>query len=118
MKGILTRKGFRCKKCGNLTFPYALSCIACGSTEGGTDSLSFRGEVFTFTIDYLHSSLVPPTTMIVAEMEGGGRVYLQGTDDLQKEVKVGTPVELTLRILHYGEDGNTPVYFWKLRGAR
>jgi uncharacterized OB-fold protein len=118
MKGILTRTGFRCKRCANLTFPFAPSCITCGSTEGGPDTLSFRGEVFTFTIDYLHPSLVPPTTMIVAEMEGGGRVYLQGTDDLQKEVKVGTPVELTLRILHYGEDGNTPVYFWKFRGAR
>jgi hydroxymethylglutaryl-CoA synthase len=53
--------------------------------------------------------------MLVIDLEGGGRVYLQGTDTADGEIGVGTPVELTFRRLH--EAGGNRNYFWKARPA-
>jgi len=116
MTELWQRKGFRCSRCSSLTFPLGPACIVCGSEEGYPERISDTGEIFTYTIDYLNPSLDPPTTMIVGEMEGGGRVYLQGTGDLAHKVEIGNRFRMTLRVLHYGSDGKTPVYFWKARG--
>jgi uncharacterized OB-fold protein len=53
--------------------------------------------------------------MLVIDLDGGGRVYLQGTDTGEGEIQVGTPVVLTFRRLH--ESGGNRNYFWKARPA-
>lgn len=69
--------------------------------------------MFTFTRDHLVPSPDPPTIMAAADLDGGGRFYAQVTDADPSAVEVGTPVELTFRRLHEGEDCVN--YFWKLR---
>lgn len=107
--------GIRCLTCQAISYPAQSRCHICSSERVQPQHIQTNGEVFTFTIDYLHDSLSSPTTMIVADLAGGGRVYLQGTDDLAHDVKIGLPVELAFRRIHDGEDGRTPHYFWKLR---
>lgn len=108
----------RCGACSAITFPAQGRCHVCGSDRVNPETISMQGDVFTFTIDHLHDSLSSPTTMIVADMQGGGRVYLQGTDDLAHDVSIGRPVEMVFRRIHDGEDGRSPHYFWKLRSRQ
>ena len=57
----------------------------------------------------------PPTVMVAADLEGGGRFYAQLTDADPDAVAIGMPVELTFRRLHEGEGYVN--YFWKFRPA-
>lgn len=107
--------GVRCQDCQAVSYPAQNRCHVCSSDRVQPQTIQNHGEVFTFTTDHLHDSLSQPTTMIIADLAGGGRVYLQGSDDLAHDVKIGLPVELAFRRIHDGEDGRTPHYFWKLR---
>jgi uncharacterized OB-fold protein len=69
--------------------------------------------VFTFTIDNLAQVAEHPMPMVVADLDGGGRIYLQGTDCAEGEIAIGARVELTFRRLHEG--GGNRNYFWKVR---
>jgi uncharacterized OB-fold protein len=53
--------------------------------------------------------------MLVIDLDGGGRVYLQGTDSAEDEITVGARVALTFRRLH--ESGGNRNYYWKARPA-
>jgi len=109
--------GSRCPACGTVQFPIARVCIKCKSRDGLVEhKLARRGTVFTFTIDHLIPNIEHPLSMIVVDLEGGGRVYLQATDAADTEVQVGAPVELTFRRLHEG--GGNHNYFWKARPPR
>jgi hydroxymethylglutaryl-CoA synthase len=106
----------RCEACGLVQYPQARVCLACGARDRMAEQkLGRRGTVFTFTIDHLAQVPEHPLPMVVVDLEGGGRLYLQMTDAAEGEVKVGTPVELTFRRLHEG--GGNRNYFWKARPA-
>jgi 3-hydroxy-3-methylglutaryl CoA synthase/uncharacterized OB-fold protein len=108
--------GSRCEACGLVQYPQARVCIGCHAQERLVEhKLARRGSVFTFTIDNLAPVAEHPMPMLVIDLEGGGRVYLQGTDAAEGEIAVGTPVELTYRRLH--EAGGNRNYFWKARPA-
>ena len=108
--------GSRCEACGLVQYPQARVCVGCRAQERLVDhKLQKRGSVFTFTIDNLAPVLEHPMAMVVADLDGGGRVYLQGTDTAEGEIKVGAPVALTFRRLH--EAGGNRNYFWKVRPA-
>ncbi len=77
--------------------------------------LAKAGTVFTFTIDNLAQVAEHPMPMVVVDLDGGGRVYLQGTDCAEGEITVGARVRLTFRRLH--EAGGNRNYFWKVRPA-
>jgi uncharacterized OB-fold protein len=51
--------------------------------------------------------------MVVVDLDGGGRLYVQMTDCTPDDVKIGAAVELTYRRLHAG--GENYNYFWKAR---
>ncbi|HZP41062.1 MAG TPA: OB-fold domain-containing protein [Candidatus Binatia bacterium] len=109
--------GSRCEACGLVQYPQARVCLGCRAQDRMAErKLAKRGTVFTFTIDNLAPSLEHPMPMAVVDLDGGGRLYLQVTDAADGEVKVGTPVELTFRLLHVSADGNRN-YFWKARPA-
>jgi uncharacterized OB-fold protein len=55
----------------------------------------------------------PPTVMVAADLEGGGRFYTQLTDVDPDAVTFDLPVELTFRRFHEG--GGLANYFWKFR---
>ena len=55
----------------------------------------------------------PPTVMVSADLEGGGRFYTQLTDCDPATVAFEQPVELCFRRIHEGE--GIINYFWKFR---
>jgi uncharacterized OB-fold protein len=106
--------GSRCESCGLVQYPMARVCLGCKARERMVDhKLARRGTVFTFTIDNLAPVAEHPMPMLVIDLEGGGRVYLQGADTAADEIAVGTPVVLTFRRLH--ESGGNRNYYWKAR---
>lgn len=105
--------GQRCADCGAVSYPRRHLCWRCSSGRLTDHRLGRRGRVFTFTRDHLVPSPDPPTVMVAADLDGGGRFYAQLTDADPARVAIGMPVELTFRRLHEGEDYVN--YFWKLR---
>ncbi len=109
--GLIAR---RCRRCGAVEFPCNRVCGRCRAKDEVEDfPLARRGRVFTFTHDYLVPTPNPPTTMAIADLDGGGRFYGQVTDCPAAAVHIGMPMELVLRRLHEG--GGMYNYFWKLR---
>jgi hydroxymethylglutaryl-CoA synthase len=108
--------GSRCEACGLVQYPQALVCIGCQARERMTDAkLAKTGTVFTYTIDNLAQVPEHPMPMVVGDLDGGGRVYLQGTDCAEGDIAIGARVRLTFRRLH--EAGGDRNYFWKVRPA-
>lgn len=105
--------GQRCEDCGAICYPRRHLCWQCASPRLAEHRLARRGRVFTFTKDHLVPNPDPPTIMVVADLEGGGRFYAQLTDCDPARVEVGLPVELTFRRIHEGE--GLVNYFWKFR---
>ena len=105
--------GQRCAACGAVQYPRRHVCWQCSGKELGEQRLSRRGRVFTFTKDHLVPSPDPPTVMVAADLEGGGRFYTQLTDGDPDAVTFDLPVELTFRRFHEG--GGLVNYFWKFR---
>jgi 3-hydroxy-3-methylglutaryl CoA synthase len=104
----------RCAVCGDISFPRQRVCRQCRAKDQMVDfPLGRRGTVYTFTRDHLFPNPDPPTAMLVADLDGGGRFYGQMTDAPAAVAKIGLRVELTFRRLHEG--GGYYNYFWKLR---
>lgn len=108
--------GSRCEACGLVQYPQARVCVGCRARDRMVDAkLAKTGAVFTFTIDHLAQVPEHPMPMVVVDLDGGGRVYLQGTDCAEGDIAVGRRVRLTFRRLH--EAGGNRNYFWKVRPA-
>jgi hydroxymethylglutaryl-CoA synthase len=109
--------GSRCTACGLVQYPQNRVCHGCQAAEQMQEhKLAKQGVVFTYTIDNLFSQAAEhPMPMVIADLDGGGRVYLQGTDAAEGEIDVGTRVRLTYRRLH--EANGNRNYFWKVRPA-
>jgi len=107
--------GQRCAECDAVSYPRRHLCWRCSSARLAEYRLSRRGRVFTFTRDFLVPNPDPPTVVVSADLEGGGRFFAQLTDADPSAVAVDMPVELTFRRIHEGED--LVNYFWKFRPA-
>jgi len=107
--------GQQCQDCGAVSYPRRHLCWQCSSTKLVEYRISRRGRVFTFTKDHLVPNPDPPTVMVSADLEGGGRFYGQLTDCDPATVTFEMPVELCLRRIHEGEGFVN--YFWKFRPA-
>jgi hydroxymethylglutaryl-CoA synthase len=105
--------GQKCQDCGAVSYPRRHLCWQCSSARLADHRMSRRGRVFTFTRDHLMPSPDPPTVMIAADLEGGGRFYGQLTDCDPASVTFEAPVELCFRRIHEGD--NLVNYFWKFR---
>ncbi|PWU23381.1 MAG: hypothetical protein C5B48_08670 [Candidatus Rokuibacteriota bacterium] len=105
--------GQRCTHCGAVSYPRRQLCWQCSSNDLADYKISRRGKVFTFAKDHLVPNPDPPTIMVSADLDGGGRFYAQLTDCDPSAVDFELPVELGLRRIHEG-DGLIN-YFWKFR---
>ena len=105
--------GQKCVACGAVQYPRRHGCWQCSGKDLAEHRLSRRGRVFTFTKDHLVPSPDPPTVMMAADLDGGGRFYTQMTDGDPATVDFDMPVELTFRRFHEG--GELVNYFWKFR---
>ncbi len=106
----------RCQECGTRHLPPERVCLRCGAVDrmGREPLAGVKGTIVTFTLDYLAYSVAPPTIVIVANLDGGGRIQCELTDVDPKSVAVGDRVELTFRRLYSTADG-VHNYFWKAR---
>ncbi len=100
--------GSVCKKCGYQTFPPRADCPECMSPDFSFKEYSGRGEIYTFT----RTTAAPvgfediaPYTIIVVELEGGGRlVAWQGESLTEEDVRIGTKVQVVPRMWEKGEE--------------
>lgn len=105
--------GQKCLDCGAVSYPRRHLCWKCSSSKLADHKISRHGRVFTFTKDHLVPNPDPPTVMVSADLDGGGRFFAQLTDCDPATVGFEMPVELTFRRIHEGEDYVN--YFWKFR---
>ena len=98
----LLLKAARCKKCKCETFSKV--------------QLSKTGNVYAFTAEHYFPSSFPPITMVIVDLDGGGRMTVQQTDTLLPEknkMEIGVNVKLVLRKMI--ENDAKPNYFWKAK---
>jgi len=107
--------GGKCRNCGYITTLALRVCPNCRKKDQFENMrLARRGIVFTFTQEWYYPSPEPPTTLAVVDLDGGGRVYCQMTDCSDPGmVKIGMPVEMTVRKYHEALD--LPHYYWKCK---
>ncbi|NMC08494.1 MAG: hydroxymethylglutaryl-CoA synthase family protein [Candidatus Lokiarchaeota archaeon] len=118
---ILRMHGVKCKACGTVQYPIWRSCIEpkCQATDQLEEvKLQKRGKIFTLILDHLEGGnyFETPIPRCVIDLEGGGRILLNMTDCVPKDVKIGMDVEMTFRKVHEG--GEFPNYYWKCRPIR
>jgi hydroxymethylglutaryl-CoA synthase len=118
---LLRMHGAKCKVCGTVEYPIWLSCIEpkCMAT-GQMEELKLqkRGKIFTLILDHLEGGdyYETPIPRCVIDLDGGGRILLNMTDCVPKDVKIDMYVEMTFRKVHEG--GEFPNYYWKCRPIR
>jgi hydroxymethylglutaryl-CoA synthase len=109
--------GVRCGHCGTKQLPDTKLCVRCHKGDALEHvALARCGSVFTFAVDMLYPTPIPPTVMAVVDLEGGGRVYCEVVDVEPEKVAIGMPVEMVIRRLREG--GGLHHYYWKCRPRR
>lgn len=116
-ESILHLEGFECKQCGSVFFIKTKRCKKCGCEEFCLKKLKKHGVIFSFTKEHYFPSSFSPIIMAVVDLDGGGRLTLQVTDEMYardpKETLIGTKVKLVLRKMM--ENDAKPNYFWKCK---
>lgn len=109
--------GYKCKGCGTLYFLKTLHCKKCKDSEFEKVPLSRNGTIYSFTHEHYFPVSFPPLTMLVMNLEGGGRMTVQQTDKLYSGYPdhelIGMTGELVLRKMM--EKDTHPNYFWKCK---
>jgi 3-hydroxy-3-methylglutaryl CoA synthase len=113
--GLLYLKGYECAKCGTVYYMNAARCNSCQHTELKQKQLEKTGTVYSVTSEHYFPNSFAPTNMVVIDLEGGGRMTVQQTDDMfpseANTINIGDKVELVLRKMM--ENDKKPNYFWK-----
>jgi hydroxymethylglutaryl-CoA synthase len=120
MEEILSLKAQLCSKCGSINFPKRHYCIDCRGTEFTTIKLPRKAKIVTFNIQHVLaiSPEEPPVVVGTAKIIGatgerGGHVSAAMITCDADKVKVGTEVELILRVC--GEELGIPKYGYKFK---
>jgi hydroxymethylglutaryl-CoA synthase len=109
--------GSKCNKCGTPVWPIQRICPNpdCGAVDQA-EPYRFsekRGNIFTYTSDFLAPSIDPPASYGFVDFEGGGRAGLDFTDCDSNALSIGMPVELSFRIKYADEKRAAVNYGWK-----
>ncbi|MFD0210886.1 hydroxymethylglutaryl-CoA synthase [Streptomyces hirsutus] len=111
-------EGSRCGACGSITAPPGRVCASCG-IAGHADSrskVSLRDKVarvVSVTQDHLTTMPEPEVAIVIADVDGGGRLSAYATDAPAEDVVVGMEMVPTFRRLWTTDAIHN--YFWKLR---
>jgi len=112
---LLRLKGNKCQSCGTIYFMKASRCNACKSDQFLQVQLSKSGTVYSVTSEYYFPNSFAPTNMVVIDLDEGGRVTVQQTDDMYPSesnvIRIGDKVQLVFRKMM--ENDKKPNYFWK-----
>mgnify|MGYP001582586947 CR=1 FL=1 len=110
--------GGRCKACRHTEYPPQRICTFC-KASGQAEMVRLsdkRGEIFTYSLDYIAGTIDMPMAITVVNFDGGGRMLAMMTDREVSEVRVGLPVEMSFRRLH--TVGGIHNYHWKATPVR
>ncbi len=116
-KAILALYGSKCKRCGTPQYPPQRVCVNpdCGAVDEMEDYCfsDKRGVVFSYTADHVAASINPPLLYGMIDFDGGGRFVFEITDCERDWLKIGMPVEMSLRRKYLDEPRGIHGYFWK-----
>lgn len=108
-----------CPHCQAKIFPARDVCPQCGGEAKTAFRFSGRGEVYSFTTmfsvpaGFEHNA---PYTVALVKLEEGPIITAQLTDMGDREVKIGTKVEMvTRRIRQDGDERGMLIYSYKFR---
>jgi uncharacterized OB-fold protein len=107
-------KGLKCDKFGTIYYLKSTRCKKCKSDKFSVIQLSKTGTVYTFTSEHYFPSSFPPISILVIDLDGGGRMTVQQTNTMYPErnkIEIGSKVKLVLRKMI--EHDAKPNYFWK-----
>lgn len=95
----LSFHGSRCNQCGTVHYPIQRVCAGCLKKDDYQEiRLSDKkGKIFSYTKDYLASTVDPPLYRALVDLEGGGRGHFVVTDVGDKDLYTGMEVEMTFR---------------------
>lgn len=113
---MIYRTGKKCADCGTVYFLEQARCKKCSCRQFVPHEISRTGDVYAFTSEHYFPATFPPVTMVVIDLDGGGRMTVQQTDIIYPEknaLKTGSKVKLVLRKML--ENGARPDYFWKAK---
>jgi len=121
-KMILGLCGSRCQRCGTPQYPPQEVCAnpKCGAVSQMEDYRfsDRKGHLFTYTGDVLAFSPSPPAIYGTVDFEGGGRWLFDLTDCDLDSLKVGMPIEMSLRRKYHDVPRGIHAYFWKAMPVR
>ncbi|MFF0717669.1 zinc ribbon domain-containing protein [Micromonospora sp. NPDC003816] len=112
-------EGSRCTACDTVTTPPSRVCARCGVVAASaepTTTVSLRdrtAQVVSSTRDHLTTMPEPEVAIVVADVDGGGRLSAYATDVDPADVVVGMSMTPTFRRLWTTDAIHN--YFWKLR---
>lgn len=115
-------EGSQCASCGVVTTPPSRACAGCSAVAGADGAGSVAGTVslrekvatvVSVTRDHLTTMPEKVVAIVVADVDGGGRLTGYATDVPPAEVEIGMEMLPTFRRL-WTTDG-IHNYFWKLR---
>ncbi len=114
---LLYLKARECTSCHTVFLIKTSRCHHCHGTDFKVKKLARTGTVYTLTAEHYFPSSFPPVNMVVIDLDGGGRVTVQQTDNMypdeENRIKIGDRVELVYRSMM--ENDRKPNYFWKCK---
>ncbi len=115
-ESLLYLKGLKCESCGTIYYLKSAQCKKCKRTTFSEVQLKDTGTVYAITNEHYFPASFPPISMVVVDLDGGGRMTVQQTDTMypdKNEIKIGSKVKLVLRKMI--ENDAKPNYFWKAK---
>ena len=115
-KSILALYGKKCLHCGTVHYPPQRVCPTCLTKDNFEDYklADKKGRIFTYAVDALTPNVEQPAIIGVVDFEGGGRISCEVTECEPSEIKIGMPVEMSVRKVGKADSGINN-YFWKAR---
>ncbi|MCK9284124.1 MAG: OB-fold domain-containing protein [Rhodocyclaceae bacterium] len=121
-EAILGLVAGRCEKTGEVHFPPSRLSYTPGQPALDTQKpyklAERRGEVLSWSAEYLSFSMAPPHYYGQIDFEGGGRILMEFTDIARGDVESGTKMEMVFRIKDVDEVRGFNRYFWKATPLR
>lgn len=116
---LLRLEAARCTGCGFLNYPPSMRtiCVRCGSTALEKATLSRKGRIHTFCVNYyMPPGFETPLANILVDLDSGGKYMGMGTELTPDELRVGMEVELVLRRIT--KERGVSVYGYKVKPIR
>ena len=110
---VLRLHGVKCNNCGTVQYPPQRVCTKCRAKDNFQEvRLSDKkASLYTYAMDYIAGTMDVPLVISVINFEGGGRMVGMMTDRNINEIKIGMPLEMSLRCLRYTAGIHN--YYWK-----